>query len=226
MKDLRAAKRILGIDVARDRKKGTFSLTQSLYVKKVLKAYGMLDSKMVSIPIPTNYKLKYEKGLLSQDEMDYMNKVPYSNIVGCLMYAMVATRPDIAYGVGVVSRFMSCPSKVHWQAVKWLLRYLNGTSNLRLVYGNNEAEGNNIKGYCDADYGADLDKRRPITSYAFTVGGNLISWKSTLQHIVALFTTEAECMVLTKAVKEAIWLNGITTELGLKNNSVTVHCDS
>ena len=122
MKELGAAKRILGIDVIRDRKKDNLALTQSLYIKKVLKAYGMLDSKMVSTPIPAHYKLNFEKGLLSQDEMDYMNKVPYSNIVGCLMYAMVATRPDIAYGVGVVSRFMSCPSKVHWQAVKWLLR--------------------------------------------------------------------------------------------------------
>ena len=104
-----------------------------------------------------------------------MKKVPYLNIVGCLMYAMVATIPDIAYGVGLASRFMSCPSKVHWQVVKWLLRYLNGTSNLRLLYGNNEVEGNNIKGYCDVDYAADLDKRRLITGYAFTAGGNLIS---------------------------------------------------
>ena len=111
MKDLGAAKRILGIDIVRERKKGTLALTQSLYIKKVLKAYGMLDSRMVSTPIPAHYKLKSKKGLLSQDELDYMNKIPYSNAVGCLMYAMVATRPDIAYGVGVVSRFMSCPSK-------------------------------------------------------------------------------------------------------------------
>ena len=60
MKDLRVAKRILGLDILRDRKKGTLSLTQS-YVKKVLKAYRMLDSKVVSTPIPAHYKLKYEK---------------------------------------------------------------------------------------------------------------------------------------------------------------------
>ena len=155
-----------------------------------------------------------------------MKKVPYLNIVGCLMYAMVATIPDIAYGVGLASRFMSCPSKVHWQVVKWLLRYLNGSSNLGLVYGNNEADGNYIKGYCDADYATDLDKRRSITGYSFIVGGNLINWKSKFQHIVVLSTTEAEYMALTKAVKEAIWLKGITTELGLKDTSVTIYYDS
>ena len=121
---------------------------------------------------------------------------------------------------------MSYPSKVHWQAVKWLLRYLNGSSNLVLVYGNNKADGSYIKGYCDANYAADLDKRRFIIGYAFTVGRNQICWKSTRQHIVALSTIEVEYMALIEAIKEAIWLKGITTELGLKVNSLTVYYDS
>ena len=155
-----------------------------------------------------------------------MKKVPYSNAVGSLMYAMIASRPDIAYGVGLVSRFMSCPSKEHWQAVKWLLRYIKGSLNKGLVYKKVELDQIEVKGYCDADYAADLDKRRSLTGYVFTLGGNLVSWKSTLQHVVALSTTEAEYIALTEAIKEAIWIKGIINELGIKSSSVKLYCDS
>ena len=143
-----------------------------------------------------------------------------------MMYDMIATRPNIAYGVGLVSRFMSCPSKDHWQAVKWLLRYLNGSSKLGLVYGKAKNDQVKIKSFCDANFAADLDKRRSLTSYVFTLGGNVVSWKSTLQHIVALSTTEAEYVALTETIKEGIWLKGITNELGISGNLVKLFCDS
>ena len=63
-----------------------------------------------------------------------MSKVPYSNVVGCLMYATVCTRLDLAFVVSLISRFMANPGKVHWQAVKWVLRYVNGTVNYGLHY--------------------------------------------------------------------------------------------
>ena len=104
-----------------------------------------------------------------------MKRAPYSNAVGSLMYAIIASRPDLAYGVGLVSRFMSFPSMEHWQAVKWLLKYMKGSQNKGLVYGKIEPDQVDIKGYCDANYAIDLDKRRSLTRYAFTIGGNLIS---------------------------------------------------
>ena len=67
----------------------------------------------------------------TQEEMDYMSKVPYASTVGSLMYAMVFTRPDIAHAVGVVSRYMNNPGKEHWMAVKWILRYLRGTPQIK-----------------------------------------------------------------------------------------------
>ena len=101
--------------------------------------------------------------------------MPYSNVVDCMMYSMIATRPDVAYRVGLVSRFMSCPSKDYWHAIKLLLRYLKGSSKLGLSYSKTEMENVEIRGYCDADFAADLDKRRSLTGYYFTLGGNLIS---------------------------------------------------
>lgn len=83
-----------------------------------------------------------------------------------------------------------------------------------------------VKGYCDADYGSDLDKRRSITGMVFTVGGNVISWRSSLQKVIALSTTEAEYIALCEASKEAIWLRGLINELGFDQDQVEFYCDS
>lgn len=128
--------------------------------------------------------------------------MPYSNVIGSIMYAMIGTRCDLAYAVGLVSRYMSRPGLVHWAVVKWVLRYMKGTKEHKLVFRNNESF--KVEGFCDADFSADLDKRRSITGYVFTAGGNVISWRSCLQPVVALSTTEAEYMALVEAVKEAI----------------------
>ncbi|XP_073271570.1 secreted RxLR effector protein 161-like [Primulina huaijiensis] len=158
-------------------------------------------------------------------EAVYMKSVPYSNAVGSVMYSMMSTRPDIAYGLGLVSRFMSKPSREHWQAVKWLLRYLKGTSKLKLVYSSQAQSTCDIIGYCDSDFAADLDKRRSLSGYVFTFGGNVVSWKSSLQHVVALSTTEAEYISLTEAVKEPLWIKGFVGEIGFEQNYATIFCD-
>ena len=82
-----------------------------------------------------HFKLSKEQSPKSAEERDHMALVPYASAVGSLMYAMVCTRPDIAHAVGVVSRYMTNPGKEHWEAVKWLLRYLRGTSSTSLCFG-------------------------------------------------------------------------------------------
>jgi len=88
-----------------------------------------------------------------------MYSVPYASAVSSLMYAMVCTRPDIAHVVGVLSRFMSKPGKEHWTTVKWVFRYLRGTSNYGLCYqGRPRLEMVlDIHGFVDADWAGDLD---------------------------------------------------------------------
>ena len=78
----------------------------------------------------------------------------------------------------------------------------------------------------DSDFGGDLDKRRSTTGYVFKVGGNTVSWKSGLQQVVALSTTEAEYISLVEAIKEGLWLRGLTEELGYQQEEVSVGCDS
>ena len=126
MKDLGAAKQILGMRIIRDKVIGTLKLSQLEYVKKILNKFNMNEAKPVNTPLGGHFKLSKEQSSKMEKERDHMSKAPYALTIGSLMYAMVCTRPDIAHAVRVVSRFMNRPGKQHWEAVKWILRYLRG----------------------------------------------------------------------------------------------------
>ena len=113
MKDLGAAKQILGMIIIRDKANGTLKLSQSEYVKKVLRRFNMNKAKSVSTPLGSHFKLSKEQSPKTEEERDHLSKVPYASAIGSLMYVMVCTRPNIAHAVEVVSRFMSRPKKQH-----------------------------------------------------------------------------------------------------------------
>ncbi|KAE8673094.1 hypothetical protein F3Y22_tig00111812pilonHSYRG00176 [Hibiscus syriacus] len=200
MKDLGEAKKILGMEIRRNRQRGKLCLTQKQYLRKVLQCFGMNENtKHVTIPLASHLKLSSQLSPKTNEERVYMAKVPYANAVGSLMYAMVCTRPDISQAVGVVSSYMHDPGERHWQVVKWILRYLQQTVDVGLVFEQDEALGQCMVGYADSDYAGDLDKRRSTTGYLFTLAKAPVSWKSTLQSTVALSTTEAEYMAVSEA---------------------------
>ena len=139
------------------------------------------------------------------------------------MYTIVCTRPDIAHAVGVVSRFMSRSGKQHWKVVKWILRYLKGSSDTCFCFTGSSLK---LQGYVDADFADDIDSRKSTTEFVFTLGGITISWASNLQKIVTLSITEAEYVATTKVGKEMIWLHGFLDELGKKQEMRILHSDS
>ena len=96
---------------------------------------------------------------------------------------------------------MSDPGKVHWSAVKWLLRYLRGYSDRCIEFGGTDLK---LEGFCDADYAGDIDSRRSTSGYVFILGGGAVSWRSKLQATVALSTTEAEYVAAAEAAKELL----------------------
>ena len=98
---------------------------------------------------------------------------------------------------------MSNPGKKHWEAVKGVMRYLNGTKELCICFGKKEAC---VLGYTDADYAGDMDKRRSTSGYVFIFTGGAVSWRSRLQNCTSMSTTEAEYIAASEACKEAIWL--------------------
>ncbi|KAE8707655.1 ZNF511 protein [Hibiscus syriacus] len=215
------------MEISRDKKLGRLCFPQKEYLRKVLKSFGMNEkSKLVSTPLAPHFKLGASMSPKDDAEWEYMSKVPYTSVIGSLMYAMMCTRPDISQAIGVVSRYMHDPGKEHWQAVKWILRYILNTVDVGLVFQQDKQDDQCVVGYYDSDYAGDLDKRRSTTGYVFTFAKAPVSWKSTLQSTVALSTTEVEYMTVTETVKEAIWLQGLLGELGLEQKHIKVQCDS
>jgi hypothetical protein len=135
MKDLGAAKKIIGMRITRDGKNCKFALSQGEYIEKVLERSRMQNEKSVSTYLASHFKLIKEMCPKTQEEIEYMSRVSYSTVVGSLVYVMVCTRPDIPHVVVVVSRCMNNPGKEHWEAVKWILMYLKGTSTHALCFG-------------------------------------------------------------------------------------------
>ena len=174
-------------------------------------------------PFNTQFKLSKKLCRTSTQEKEEMALISYSSVVESLMYAMVSIRMDISHVVGVVCRYLSSPGKSHWDAVKWILRYLRGTSTLCLCFGNSKPS---LEGFVNDDMAGDLDDRRSTSGFLFTFAGGAISWQSKLQKCVALSTTEAEYIVATEAGKEMVWLKRFLLELGLKELNYGISCDS
>jgi hypothetical protein len=196
---------------------GDISIDQSTYIKDILLRFGMEDSKAVSTPLATGTKLVRTEDSLNGDKSASDIQPLYQSIVGSLMYAMLCTRPDIAYTVQQLSQFASDPSPIHLQAAKRALRYLQGSQGLHLTYKyNGGATGTTgaIQSYSDVNLAADED-RKSISGYVFTLAGSPISWQAKKQSTIALSTAEAEYAALTQATKEAIWLQNLLKDLGM-----------
>jgi hypothetical protein len=121
---------------------------------------------------------------------------------------------------------MSKPSLDHWHAAKAVVRYLASTPDYGINYGNNTSGELNLVGFSDADYAGDLSTRRSTTGYAFMLNGGIISWSSRLQPTVALSTTEAEYMAAASAIKEALWLRTLLSELNVNTGTIGLYSDN
>ena len=138
MNDLGAAKQILGMRITRDRKNCKLTLSQGGYIEKVLWRLRLNNAKPVSTPLASHFKLSNEMCPETQEEIDYMSRIPYSSVFGSLMYAMVCISPDIAHAVAVVRRYMNSLGKENWNTVEWVLGYFRGTTSLELCFGGSD----------------------------------------------------------------------------------------
>lgn len=165
MKDLGAAKFILGIEIRRDRASRKFWLSQRKYITNILEQFYMTDSKKQLLPVLQGTKLLANDNPKSPDEVEDMKRVPCASVVGSLMYAMVSTRLDIAQAVGVLSQFMVNLGKLHWDVMKRVLKYLKGMTQYTLCYQGNSTRSSrffSIQGYVDADWQGTLTEENPL----------------------------------------------------------------
>ncbi|KAJ9547314.1 hypothetical protein OSB04_019857 [Centaurea solstitialis] len=206
MKDMGEADVILGIRIKRVNK--GIALMQSHYVEKILKKFNYSDCSPVSTPMDPSVKLMPNKGMA-------VSQLEYSQAIGCLMYAMTSTRPDIAYAVGRLSRYTSNPSTQHWQAIQRIFKYLKGTMDYGLYYLGYPSV---LEGYSDASWITHVEEdHSSTTGWVFLLGGGAISWASKKQTCITNSTMESEFVALAAAGKEAEWLRNLIYEIPGQN---------
>lgn len=142
-----------------------------------------------------------------------------------MMYTMLCVRPDICYPVSYMGRFQQNPADHHWQTLKRIVRYLQGTQGLCLEYRREEA-AEPLVGFADADWAADTEDRKSVSGYLFKVFGATVSWSSKKQTTVATSSSEAEYVALSAAASEAIWLTGILEDLKITVKPVIIYEDN
>lgn len=187
----------LGMNLIREN--GNLRINQVGYLNKLLNKFSMTDSKPKTTPI--------EKNLIFQNSE--LTKKPFKELVGCLMYVMLHSRPDISVAVNYFSRCQSIATDAHFEQLKRILRYIKAT--LDLSKQNNDA--NILQGYVGADYANDVADRKSTSGYLFQVYGSTVCWVTRKQATVSLSSTEAEYQSLASAVQECIWLRGLLEEM-------------
>lgn len=203
MSDLGKLSHYLGIEVKQEG--DHIELRQSAYARNLLEKAGLSDCNSAKYPMEVKLHIgKDEKGKA-------VDSTQFKSLVGGLRY-LVHTRPDIAFAVGIVSRFMERPTMLHLNAVKRILRYIKGTMELGLVYM--KGTGNYIlSGYSDSDLAGNVEDRRSTGGMAFYLDESLITWVSQKQRCVALSSCEAEFMAATAAACQGIWLRNLLGQI-------------
>uniref|UniRef100_A0A8D9B1F5 Copia protein n=1 Tax=Cacopsylla melanoneura TaxID=428564 RepID=A0A8D9B1F5_9HEMI len=219
MTDFGKLKFFLGIEIERDEEKGTLSMSQKQYILKLLDRFQMTDCKGVNTPM--------EKGLqLEKNISSVVINKPYRELIGCLMYLMLATRPDICYTINFFSKFQNNFTEEHWIHLKRVLRYLKETVDEKLVYQKTKDSNPEIMCFADADWANDVDDRRSISGFVCKIYGSCVSWSTKKQPTVSLSSTEAEFISLCSTVCEALWLKKLVSEIEQITPTVVIFEDN
>jgi hypothetical protein len=138
------------------------------------------------------------------------NATKFRSIVGSLRY-LVNSRPDLAFSVGMVSRFMETPNSEHWSAIKRIIRYVAGTTELgcKFVKGSHSE----LVGYTNSDHAGDVEKRKSTSGVVFFLGGNIVTWNSQKQKVVSLSSCESEYIAAATGTCQGVWLSRLLADL-------------
>jgi len=207
----------LGLHIEHDAGARTTRVHQRQYISSLLTRFGLEEANPVQLPMGAGAHLSKVGRFLDAD----LTKL-YQELVGSLLYLSTSTRPDIAFAVGRLTRFVAAPTEEHLAAGKVVLRYLKGSAELGLCFSG----AGELTGFCDADFAADRDNRRSTSAMVFLYGGAAVAWGSKLQPSVAASTTEAEYIAAAGAAKESMWLRRLRAFVTEETGSVALWCDS
>ncbi|CAI7896839.1 unnamed protein product [Closterium sp. NIES-54] len=215
--DLGELRSYLGLQITRDRAQRTITLTQSHMVQQVLQRFDFTYSSPQATPLSTRHSLS---ALPSNESVE--SSGPYPELVGCLMYLMTCTQPDLAYPLSILARYVA-PGRhrpEHMAAAKRVLRYLCSTSGLGLVLGGRRPVV--LTGHADASWADNQATQRSSQGYTFSLGSGSVSWRSTRSSSVLGSSCEAEIYAGAMAAQELRWLTYLLTDLGEKPRSPPV----
>ncbi|KAE8880407.1 hypothetical protein PF003_g35563 [Phytophthora fragariae] len=198
----------LGVEV--DQTPEAITIRQGKYAREILAKLGYEQAHSVGNPMEVNARL----APLGSDE-DADTSFPYREAVGMLMYLATSTRPDLAFALGQLSRFVAKTSSKHVGTLKRVLRYLAGTLDYGITYKRAKKVSDEVvlNGYCDSDWANDPEQRKSTTGFVFTLAGGVVAWMSHRQSIIALSTAEAEYVASCEAAMEAIAESNILQEI-------------
>ncbi|CAI7767939.1 unnamed protein product [Closterium sp. NIES-53] len=207
--DLGELRNYLGLQIIRDRSRRTITLTQSHMVHQVLQRFGFRFSSPQPTPLSTSHSLSAPPSNESVEPSG-----PYPELVGCLMYLMTCTRPDLAYPLSLLACYVAPGRhrKVHWDAAERVLRYLCSTSGMGLVLGGRSPVV--LTGHGDASWVDDSATQRSSQGYTFSLSSGSISWRSTRSSSVLSSICEAEIYAGGMATQELRWFTYLLTDLG------------
>ncbi len=240
MKNIGQPALLLGLNVDANRAAGTVKLFQHKYIDELLVKFRMTDAHPRSTPMDKDAKLSKEMCPKTEAEARQMAKLPYRELIGCLMYLSVGTRPDISYAVSELSKYLVNPGKAHWTAALNVLRYLKGSKDTGITYRRGGREDSSVdlraysdfqyngpsrsqvslEAYSDADWGGDKDTRRSHTGAVLFISGGPVAWLSKKQSSVAMSSAEAEYMAASPC-REVVWVRAILKGLGFDQRQPT-----
>lgn len=213
MVDLGEADYFVGVRITRNRAERTLSLHQDTYIKKILAKYGFTNTTPRSTPMIAGQHLVSNELQATQEEIDL-----YSSMVGSASYAAIQTRPDIAYVVSQLSRFVANPSKEHIIAVRHLYHYFAGFIKLGIRFGNGTNQS--LHGYTDSDYAQDPETRRSHGGHVYFIKGGCFYWKTYQMKRVTDSSTMAEVYAMAAAAKHAKFVRDLFRSFHYANEDV------
>jgi hypothetical protein len=176
----------------------------------------MENTNPVSTPLDPNVKLEPNE---LQSAAPTING-SYASLTGSLMYAVIGTRPDIAYVVNKLCLFNNNPGMAHWSTAKRVLRYLKGTKDYGLTYTKGGLNSNHMYRYADVSFATNADMTS-TNGHVFILNGAAIMWNSKRQRAVALSTAEAEYTLMADSAREIVWLRNLYSEIRYGQNELT-----
>jgi hypothetical protein len=220
MKDLEKTKFCFGLQI--EHFPNGIIVHQSTYTEKVLKHFYIEKAHSLSTPmVVRSLDVKKDPFCHREDGEEILGyEVPYLSAIGALMYLANCTRPDIAFSVNLLVRYSSAPTRRHWNGVKHVLRYLRGTTDMRLFYS--RGSNSQLVGYADAGFLSDPRKGRSQTGYLFTCENTAISWRSIKQTLVATSSNHSKIIVIYEASRECLWLRSLIQHIRKKCGLSTI----